>query len=194
MVTPPPPPPVTKQTQQQAPQQQKPQTTQPKQQNVDIIPILTEEVRRLSERMKELEYELQLLKKKIEVFNQNMLTTFKKDKDQIDILKSDLEQFRKNLNQLTDLMNKMVSELKGSAKKEDVMRLEKYIDFWKPIEFVTYSGLDHVLNEKIKEAFESFDVNSKIDEIIMKKVKNAFIEVLAEYEKIKSENDSSKEQ
>ncbi|MEM4396669.1 MAG: hypothetical protein QXR30_03360 [Candidatus Woesearchaeota archaeon] len=194
MATPPPPPPVTKQTQQQAPQQQKPQTPQPKQQNVDIIPILTEEVRRLSERMKELEYELQLLKKKIEVFNQNMLTTFKKDKDQIDILKSDLEQFRKNLNQITDLMNKMVSELKGSAKKEDVMRLEKYIDFWKPIEFVTYSGLDNVLNEKIKEAFESFDVNSKIDEIIMKKVKNAFIEVLAEYEKIKSENDSSKEQ
>lgn len=192
MVTPPPPPPVARQQPQQ--QQQKPAQPPPqKQQNIDLIPILTEEVRRLSERIKQLEYELQLLKKKVDVFNQNMLTTFKKDKEQIDILRSDLEQFRKNLNQLNDLMNKMVSEVRSAAKKEEVMKLEHYIDFWKPVEFVTYSNLDIVLNEKIKEALESFEVNSKIDEIIMKKVKNAFLEVLEEYERMKAENDTSQE-
>ncbi|MEM2115809.1 MAG: hypothetical protein QXD62_01080 [Candidatus Woesearchaeota archaeon] len=155
-------------------EQQKPQTQ--KQQQLDIIPLLSEEIKSLATRVKQLEYELQLLKKKLDVFNQNLLTTFKKEREMIDILKNEIQILKKNLSNDEEIIGKMISELKNSAKKEEIMRLERYIDFWKPIDFVTYKTVEKIFEQKIKEFFEDFEGSAKLEEIITRKLKKMRIE------------------
>jgi len=56
-------------------------------------------------------------------------------------LKSEMEELSEKLEKLTD-------EVKGSVKKPDFNVLAKYIDFWQPLNFLTKEEAEKLLNEK----------------------------------------------
>lgn len=98
-------------------------------------------VRVLEERLSNVRAEIKLLEDNLVRRNKLLATELK-------TLTSELSEFRREMDEIKDRMLLMVRELQSLAKKEDVLVLQKYIEMWEPINFVTHNELKEALREK----------------------------------------------
>ena len=47
-------------------------------------------------------------------------------------------------------MELVITEIKGTAAKEDIDALRKYIDLWDPVKFVTIETVEKLIEDKIE--------------------------------------------
>jgi predicted nucleic acid-binding Zn-ribbon protein len=92
------------------------------------------------------------LNNKIEIIEQNMISKNKKISGDIKELKIDLSKFKKEIDVLNDSVLKIINEIKLLARKEDVDILKKYLEYWKPANFVNREILESEI-EKIRKEF-----------------------------------------
>jgi hypothetical protein len=45
----------------------------------------------------------------------------------------------------------ILKELQSGAKKEDIKVLQKYVDMWEPLNFVTRNEINEIIDEKLSE-------------------------------------------
>lgn len=101
------------------------------------------------ERQKDLESSMDNLKEKIELIDNNSVKNFKKYYNDMKSLRQDINQVKQDLESLTEQNKKISRQLQLMANKEDVTKLERYIDLWNPMDFVTREEMDE-FREKIK--------------------------------------------
>ena len=64
---------------------------------------------------------------------------------------SEINELKKEIEEMNRIIKEVISELRGSAKKEDVEVLKKYIDMWNPINFVTEETVEKIIDEKLSK-------------------------------------------
>ncbi len=89
------------------------------------------------------------LQTELKVIEENMIKKNKKLIIDIKTLTSDLNEMKKEINEIKDTVLRIIKEFQGFAKKEDVRVLEKYIEMWEPVNFVTHKEIDDIINEKL---------------------------------------------
>ena len=112
----------------------------------DINPVLSDIINRI----RALEGKYNLLGERILIINQNMISQYKKSLPEIKAINSDIKEIKSELFKLKEVIKDLAKEMQFFATKEDIKVLEKYINLWNPMKFITEEELDTILDEKIK--------------------------------------------
>jgi len=118
----------------------------PKPLGIDIS-SLTEEIRNLSRRLRIIEERYTNLRTKQQVIEQNMLSRHKQVTTEIKTTNSDMHELKTEITEIKDRLLLMIRELKECAKKEEVKVLEKYINLWDPVNFITRNEIEGIVRE-----------------------------------------------
>ena len=109
------------------------------------------EILTLIRRIRALEERLDNLRGKDRIIEKNMLAHFKRFKSDVSTINSDVSWVKNEINKLSSEMNKIISEIKLSASKEDVKIVQKYVDLWNPIRFVTKGEVKKLIDDALDE-------------------------------------------
>ncbi|MFW5704572.1 MAG: hypothetical protein ACOCXG_01895 [Nanoarchaeota archaeon] len=107
----------------------------------------------LFQRQKDIESSLDLLGEKIELVDHNTINNFKKSFADIKELRENIREIKQELETIREFNSKLSKQLKIIATKDEVSKLEKYIDFWDPMNFVTREEM-HENNKKQVQALK----------------------------------------
>ncbi len=91
----------------------------------------------LNTRVRILEGKYSLTRERMMTINQNMMDHYKSSKEEINILKEDIKEIKETLENLKKTVKDIIRELRFFARKDKVKIIEKYINLWNPLNFVT---------------------------------------------------------
>ena len=101
-------------------------------------------------RVRELEGKYNLIRDRVLIINNNMLEEYKKLISELKILNGDIREIKSDIFKIKENMKHIIQEFELFARKEDVKYLEKYINLWNPLKFVTEQDVLKII-EKYKE-------------------------------------------
>jgi len=116
---------------------------------------LQEDISNLSRRLRILEESFTNIRRALQVTEQNMLGKNKVFATEIRTLTSDIGDIKGEVNGVKEKMLEMIRELEETAKREEVKVLEKYINFWNPVKFVTQNEVEAIIKEILKKEKEN---------------------------------------
>ncbi|MFH1064869.1 MAG: hypothetical protein V1729_07325 [Candidatus Woesearchaeota archaeon] len=128
------------------------------------------EVNNLGRRMMVIEERYTNLRKKTQVTDQNMLNSNKKIMTEIQTMHSQLDDFKKQLDDIIEKMKIIVRELKECAKRQDVDVLQKYINIWEPINFVTRDTVTKMIAEQVDAQFKDLNIRLQEEKYIKEQI------------------------
>ena len=108
---------------------------------------MTTDINTLSRRLRLLEEGFTNLRRFFQVTEENMIAKNKHFSAEIKTLTSDINEIRKEIQELKDKLLLVIRELQTVARKEEVKVLEKYINLWNPIKFVSQNEVEQIINE-----------------------------------------------
>ena len=123
---------------------------QPQQEMPDVSGMTTD-INTLSRRLRLLEEGFTNLRRFFQVTEENIITKNKYYSAEIKTLTSDISEIRKEIQELKDKFFLIIKELQTVARKEEVKVLEKYINLWNPIKFVTQNEVEQIINEVLEK-------------------------------------------
>lgn len=102
-------------------------------QEVNLSYVLSD----LNARVRVLESKYGLFGERLLVINQNMIEEYKKMLRDMKTVQSELSELKKEIFYLKEVLNDFNKEFDMFARKDSVKVLEKYINLWNPMNFVT---------------------------------------------------------
>lgn len=144
------------------------------------ISSLTNMMNDLNRRLRVLEERYNNLQKKTQITEENMLSSFKKVNSTVSTFHDDINTFKKNIKINDERTELIIKELKLTAKKEDIEVLNRYLELWEPVKFVTQNEVNKMVKDKVEA--EMADLNLKIQEekYIEKQVEDVVKKMLQE--------------
>ena len=88
--------------------------------------------------------------------DQNMINHFKKLNHEEQTINDDVLEIKKEINKLKNTIDIIIRELKITARREDVLVLQKYLNLWEPVNFVTQSEVEKIVIRVLSEKAEKF--------------------------------------
>lgn len=129
----------------------------------DKVDIHSRAILNVVERQKNLESSVDLLGEKIELLDHNSIKEFKEIHAEMKNMREDIGDIKHELSLIKDFNSKSGKQFKLMSQKDDVKKLEKYIDLWNPMEFVVRDELNE-FREKIKD-----DLKKIVEGFLVKK-------------------------
>ncbi len=111
---------------------------------------ISKNVNNVAANLRILEERYSTLRNKSQVSEQSMISMEKEIRGDIRLLSDDLLDLKRDLNDIKDKLRLIIGEVSNLVKKEDFKVVERYVDMWQPMNFVTKNELDK-LAEKIKK-------------------------------------------
>jgi predicted nucleic acid-binding Zn-ribbon protein len=105
------------------------------------------------QRQKDLESSVDLLSEKLELLDHNAVKNFKKYNNEMKELRVEIRDLKVSMEQIKEFNEKVARQMKMLAGRDEVTKLEKYIDLWEPMNFLTRDEMED-FRSKIKEDFE----------------------------------------
>ena len=102
-------------------------------------------------RIRILETKYSLVRERMFVINQNMIDEYKKLQEDMQILQSDIKDLKSTLYEIKETTRQIIKELETFSKKDDVKVIEKYINFWNPLKFVTEKEVIELIKDSKKK-------------------------------------------
>ncbi len=96
-------------------------------------------------RLRSLESKYNLLGERLLVVNQNMINQFKKNNVEIKTADEEVKELKTELFKTREAIKDLTREMQFFATKEDFKVLEKYINLWNPMKFITEKDLEKAL-------------------------------------------------
>lgn len=124
-----------------------------KQASVDDVLNITRDVMR---RLRQIEERYNSLRKTIQVNEQNMLKQSKKSNTELKAMDSDILEIKKHVRNMGEEIKLIIREMANSVKQEDVKVIEKYMEFWQPLNFVTHNELQKEIRKNIRKEMEDY--------------------------------------
>ena len=104
--------------------------------SVDISGIMND-VNSLSRRLRLVEEGSSNIRNMLQITEENVISKNRTLDTEVKTLTSDINDIRKEIHDMKDKIFMIMRELQTAAKKEDVKLLEKYVNLWNPVKFVT---------------------------------------------------------
>ena len=91
----------------------------------------------LDTRLRIIEGKYNLTRERLLSVNQNTIDHYKKINSDIKLINDDVKEIKENISSLKKTIKNLIKELKLFARKDQVKVLEKYINLWNPLNFIT---------------------------------------------------------
>ena len=88
------------------------------------------------------------------VFEMNILSVSKRVSNESKVQSSEVNEIRNLLDDFDNKMLLMIKEIRQCAKNEDLRVLQKYIEMWEPIRFVTRREVEKIVTDIIEKKFD----------------------------------------
>lgn len=115
-------------------------------QQLDATNIVAE----FTSRLRTLENKYSLLTERVLMVNQNLLASFKAVASEQRALDQELKKLNLQQQEIMETIQNLMKEFSSVARKDQLQVLEKYIDLWKPFQFVTEEQLQQALSRAVK--------------------------------------------
>ncbi len=102
-------------------------------------------------RLRVLEERYTNIQTELRVTEENMIKRNKKLTTDVKTLTLDINELRKEIDEIKDRVLMAIKELQGMAKKEEVRVMQRYIEMWEPMNFVTRNEINEIIDEKLKK-------------------------------------------
>ncbi|HZX45597.1 MAG TPA: hypothetical protein VFF28_08000 [Candidatus Nanoarchaeia archaeon] len=112
---------------------------------------ISSELEGMISRLRVLEERYTNIQTELRVTEENMISRNKKLAAEIKALTSENTELKKEINEIKEKVLLVIKELQGFAKKEDLRVLQRYIEMWEPLNFVTHKEVADVIEEKLAE-------------------------------------------
>ena len=99
--------------------------------------------------VKGLESKVNNLLREVDLIKNDFIKKSNNLREEIKTSNDDLMDLKKEQERLLQKMDIIIKELKNTAGKEEVMFLQKYLDLWSPMHFVTQQDLERAVDNKI---------------------------------------------
>jgi seryl-tRNA synthetase len=103
------------------------------------------------QRQKDLESSLDILNEKIELLDHNSVKNFKKAFLDMKNLRDDIRDLKSEIENIKEYQKKITKQIKLMGTRDEIVKLEKYIDLWNPMDFVTRDELARYSDKTIDE-------------------------------------------
>jgi len=101
----------------------------------------------INSKLKTLESKYNLSRDRLLVINQNMMDQFKLTSADLKALRDEIKEVKTDINSIKEIISSITKELNRFAKKEDIKIIEKYVNLWDPLKFVTEDQLKEMIKE-----------------------------------------------
>ena len=105
-------------------------------------------------RVRSLEGRYNLLRDRVLVINNNMITEYKKVLGELRVVNTELKEIKTDIFRLKETIKHLIAEVNTYARREDVKVLEKYINLWNPMKFVSESEVRKMIAEALRKHSE----------------------------------------
>lgn len=112
---------------------------------------LTSQLGELGRKIRILEDRYSNVRRKTQVTDQNMLQIQKNLNHEIKVIDDQILELQKLINKLDEKLKQILRELKNFADLDELKVLRRYVDFWKPVGFVTKSEAERLVRDIIEE-------------------------------------------
>jgi len=99
-------------------------------------------------RIRSLEGKYNLLRDRALIINQNMITQYQKGNSEITSINDELKEIKHTLFQIKETLKHVITELENTPRKEELRVLEKYINLWNPMKFVSEEEVRRIIREE----------------------------------------------
>jgi len=113
------------------------------------------------ERARILESKYKNLRERILIVNQNMVQGYKNSSTEIKFLNNNINELKKDMFEIKENIHKLIHDLQFFASKQDLKVLEKYINMWDPLNFVTQKDLEELLKKRGGKSTRSSQTRKK---------------------------------
>lgn len=120
-------------------------TEEPSKKEETPYEAISNSVTGLGSRLRVLEERYTNVRKKTQLTDQNVLEFERDVKTEIKSLNQDLLEVKRSLSEINENLISISSELKKCVKQSELKVLEKYIDMWQPLNFITKDELNKLL-------------------------------------------------
>ena len=117
-------------------------------------PMVADELTELGRRIRIMEERFSNLRTKLQVMEHNMISHHKILSTEVKASNAEIHELKKENNELKEKFIAMIRDLQAFAQKEDVQVLEKYINLWQPLNFVTKNDVENIVNEVLDKRKE----------------------------------------
>ena len=105
----------------------------------------------LTNRLRVLESKQSMFSERLLVVNQNMLEEYKRLMKEIKAVDIEINELKKDLNNLKNILKHLTEEASTFAKKDSLKVLEKYINLWNPLNFVTEKDVENIIKRTLED-------------------------------------------
>jgi len=102
----------------------------------------------INTRIRILEGKYNLTRERMLLINQNMIDHYKTLNEEIRTIKNDLKEIKEIMETIKETNSIMIKEMSFFARKEQLKVLEKYINMWNPLNFITKEEVLELINKK----------------------------------------------
>jgi hypothetical protein len=112
---------------------------------------VTADVNTLSRRLRLLEEGFTNIRRFFQISEESIIAKNRHFSAEVKTMASDIIEIRKELQDVRDKLLLVIRELQTVARKEEVKVLEKYINLWNPIKFVSQNEVEQIINEVLEK-------------------------------------------
>jgi seryl-tRNA synthetase len=116
---------------------------------------LRQEINSLSRRIREIEERSQNIRKKVNVIDTNLLSQGKKLSTEVKIMYSEIDDAKHILEDFDNKMLLMIKEIRQCAKDQDLKVLQRYLEMWEPMRFVTRNEVAKIVKEVLQRELQN---------------------------------------
>ena len=101
----------------------------------------------MGSRIRTVEGQYNLLRDRVLVVNNNLIGQYKKNLVEFKSLNEDVRDMKEDIFKLKEAIRHLLKEMELFARKENVTVLEKYINLWNPMNFITEKEVKRLIEE-----------------------------------------------
>lgn len=105
-------------------------------------------INEINTRIRILEGKYNLTRERMLLINQNMIDHYKALNAEIRAIKEDIKEIKESIEMIKDTSKNLVKEMSFFARKDQLKILEKYINMWNPLNFVTEEEVLELIKKK----------------------------------------------
>nr|MCK4929856.1 hypothetical protein [Nanoarchaeota archaeon] len=116
----------------------------------ELFGRISKNVNNIAASLRILEERYATLRNKSQVSEQNIIELEKEVTEDIKMLSEDLVELKREMNDIKDKLRIISGEINNLVNKNEFKVMERYLDMWQPMNFVTRNELNRLLEEKKK--------------------------------------------
>ena len=102
-------------------------------------------------RLKILEERYSTLRKKAQTTEHNIVEVEKNHYDDLRIINDDISEIKHRMRDIMEKVTLLTDEIKNFSTKNELKVIQKYVEYWQPVDFVTRKEVNNFLRRRFHE-------------------------------------------